>query len=468
MRFSALSLICFAFGILLVAAMAFYRRKDKVSLLFVLFSCSVVGWALVMGMWLQENESVERTYFLMRISTAFATVVPLTWFHFISLFVANKWLSRKLYIALYFAVFSLALLSLLHPDFVLKPERVGLYYDAPYPGYLYHFKTILYLTFVPFGFFVLYDAFRKSNGEKRNQIKYFIIATLLGFAGGGNTIVSVYFRDASNALVPLILAYPFFMGFALIRYGFFEQKDIAHAAHKDKLATIGTLAASLNHEIKNPLYIIQSLADSFLSSFHEGLFSDKPDQLNKKAVEALKKSREQVERATQIMNQFSGFAKQRVSEAPQFKALSLHHIVEQILPLVSYEIKLDQIIFQNKINPHIGNVYADKNYTEEIFFNLIMNACQAMKDKGGKLAIHAEVENKHVKVSIQDNGPGMAKKQLDQIFEPFYTTKEEGTGLGLYITKQLVERNGGAIKVESQENEGTIFFLTFPLAERKA
>jgi len=100
-----------------------------------------------------------------------------------------------------------------------------------------------------------------------------------------------------------------------------------------------------------------------------------------------------------------------------------------------------------------------------------VNACQAMPN-GGEIKISATSEPKHtpgvrlgdgkVIVTVEDTGPGIPKEQLPHIFEPFYTTKSSGTGLGLYVVKQLVEKNGGRIKVQSQSGVGTTFVLFFP------
>ena len=122
-------------------------------------------------------------------------------------------------------------------------------------------------------------------------------------------------------------------------------------------------------------------------------------------------------------------------------------------------------------------IQADQRQLEEILFNLIVNACHAM-EKGGELVIVSEAKqfqtgllcrpaeisrnDDWIKITITDTGTGISSEQAKHLFEPFYTTKgEKGTGLGLYITKQLVERNSGKISVQSKEGKGTIFILEF-------
>jgi two-component system NtrC family sensor kinase len=131
---------------------------------------------------------------------------------------------------------------------------------------------------------------------------------------------------------------------------------------------------------------------------------------------------------------------------------------------------LDNIRLQMNI-PLKTMVCADRHSLEEIFINLIVNACQAMPN-GGEIEIRATApspslslgvrESNNVIIAIQDNGPGLPPDQLKRIFEPFYTTKASGTGLGLYVVKQLVEKNGGRVQVRSKPGSGTAFDILLP------
>ena len=109
----------------------------------------------------------------------------------------------------------------------------------------------------------------------------------------------------------------------------------------------------------------------------------------------------------------------------------------------------------------------NKKQLQEVFFNLIRNAAQAMGEKG-KITITAASDDHRTRVEIEDTGPGIPPDKLEQIFNPFYTTKEpgKGTGLGLFIVRQIVERNHGKISVKSKVGEGTTFTLEFPAAAK--
>ena len=277
----------------------------------------------------------------------------------------------------------------------------------------------------------------------------------------------------------------------MTREQLFDVEELAQAAHRGKLAAIGTLAASINHEIKNPLYIIQGLAQGYQANIDEGIFKNS-NQMAEKALEILKKTEAHATRAMEIMKSFAVFAKQSVNEISKTETVDLNVVFNNVLPLVRHELDLEKINLVQNIPDKIMAVKADRGHLEEIFFNLIVNACQAIKLapviasandlsspksfigdpldsrlrgndslKKGRIEIFAVQHNGTVNVTIQDNGPGIPQSRLKQVFEPFYTTKEEGTGLGLYITKQLIEKNGGCISVKSKPGAGTTFLLEF-------
>ena len=133
---------------------------------------------------------------------------------------------------------------------------------------------------------------------------------------------------------------------------------------------------------------------------------------------------------------------------------------------IGYEMKLDKIEVVNKIKEDFPNITGDRKQIQEVFFNLIRNAAQAIHEKG-KISISGRREEDKVWIIIEDNGRGIPSDKVGQIFNPFYTTKSpgKGTGLGLFIVKQVVERNKGRISVRSKEKLGTTFTLEFPVTE---
>ena len=138
--------------------------------------------------------------------------------------------------------------------------------------------------------------------------------------------------------------------------------------------------------------------------------------------------------------------------------------IDEVLALVGYELQLDKIDIIKDIPDNLPSIVAVKKSLQEVFFNLIRNAAQAM-DERGKITIRTRENYGKLIVEIEDTGHGIPEDKMGQIFNPFYTTKEpgKGTGLGLFIVRQVVEKNKGRISVKSKVNEGTTFTLEFPV-----
>jgi signal transduction histidine kinase len=347
-----------------------------------------------------------------------------------------------------------------------------------YHGFLYAIATPLYATavlfyllFVLLSFNELVRYLRSVESYKKIQAQYLFYGFFIGFTGGTSLLLPEFYLDwlypAGNAGV---FIYAAIVTYAVLKDRILDVELHAQLAHRDKLAAMSTLVTSVNHEIRNPLYVIQGLADTHLTNFEEEIYTSSEQAIGK-ANEVLKKIREHATRAMEIMKRFTIFAKRGVSEKTNTEEVQLNEVLDNVLPLVRYEMELDQIQFSKNIPSGFFAFKADRRHIEEILFNLIVNACQAFKLQASRMSssmapksaisISAEQRNGHIDLLIQDNGPGIPEGSLRQIFEPFYTTKEEGTGLGLYITKQLVEQNGGRISVQSKPGEGTSFHLRF-------
>ncbi len=457
------ALFTFAFGVFLISVLSLLKRRDQIGQSFFFFSLPVTLWALLISMWITQKYSYETTLRLVRYCNVAALFVPVTWLHFIALFTTNfNARVRTIIIFLYgatalifpFTPTSVFFVSGLHSILGLR------YYTSAGP--LYWIFTAMFCCVVPYGFAMLFESHKRSSGEEKLKIKFVIVATIIGFVAGGSTFLPVYGVPVHLGILFIMPIYPFLMGVALIRYGLFEESDLAQAAHRDKLAAIGTIATSINHEIRNPLYIIHGMAESFLENFrgeNQNLVAVKQE-----SVAAFERTAQQAKRAMEIMGQLSLFAKQKIDDpAADLETANLSVCLDNVLPLIRHEMALEKIKFEKDIPETLPAVKANPRQMEEILFNLIVNACQAMKPKGGTIRLSAKHSANKVIIQIEDNGPGIPQDRIKQIFEPFYTTKEEGTGLGLYITRQLVEKNGGKIRVDSHEGKGTAFNLEFPI-----
>jgi len=240
----------------------------------------------------------------------------------------------------------------------------------------------------------------------------------------------------------------------------------AETAQNERRAAIGTLAAGINHEVGNPLNIINTKMQIYLMSMERGLYKDKePQEIIEESRDIMKTCLRQTTRISDITKKLSNFAKPSKEFKPE--VTDIEEQLEETLSVVGHELELERIGIKRNIQRPLPKIMADKRQIEQIFFNLIKNAGQAIKEKGTieiKAGISQEKNGRNVKIEISDTGQGIPGDKLQKIFDPFYTTKApgKGTGLGLSIVRQLVWRNKGEIKVQSKVGGGTIFTITFP------
>lgn len=232
-----------------------------------------------------------------------------------------------------------------------------------------------------------------------------------------------------------------------------EIKDLNEevARHK-RLVALGKLSAGIAHEIRNPLSSIRGLAQFVYNSFSKS--DERKEDLNTIIQE--------VDRLNKLVAQVLDYAKLKVLNLAPF---SLSNLINKIVELFKQEIKNKQIKFNLELSPDISLIQADEDQIRQILMNIIINAIQAIAEKG-EIKIKTEKSllkgKPAIKLIIEDNGIGIVDKDLNQIFDPFFSTKEKGSGLGLSIVYKLVEGHQGEIKVESKEGEGTKFIIFLP------
>ena len=232
-----------------------------------------------------------------------------------------------------------------------------------------------------------------------------------------------------------------------------EIKDLNEevARHK-RLAALGKLSAGIAHEIRNPLSSIRGLAQFVYNSFSKT--DERKEDLNTIIQE--------VDRLNKLVVQVLDFAKLK---KPNLIRFSLNDLIRKIAELFKLEIKDKQIKFSLELSPDISQIQADEDQVRQILMNVIINAIQAIPKKG-EIKIKTEKAllkgEPAMKLIIEDSGVGIPEKDLNQIFDPFFSTKEKGSGLGLSIAYKLIEAHQGEIKVESKEGEGTKFVIFLP------
>ncbi|HEV2394627.1 MAG TPA: HAMP domain-containing sensor histidine kinase [Verrucomicrobiae bacterium] len=230
-----------------------------------------------------------------------------------------------------------------------------------------------------------------------------------------------------------------------------EEEAREFAVREVQLHSAGRLAAEFAHQIKNPLAIINNAAYSLQRGLKEG----KPA-----AIEQIEMIQEEVQRADRIVTEVMGYAQLSEGHVEKLDVLDeLDHAIERVFPPAArFPIRVHR-----DYGPYFPPLLMLRRHASETFINVLQNAREALLATGGNVRVSARCHGDHsIEVSIQDDGPGIAPDKQGRIFEPYYTTKENGTGLGLASVKHNVELYGGRVRVESGLGKGARFVLLFP------
>jgi signal transduction histidine kinase len=217
----------------------------------------------------------------------------------------------------------------------------------------------------------------------------------------------------------------------------------------EKLTSLGQMAASIAHEINNPLAGVL-VYTQLLSKKVAG------DTLKEEeALDYLSKMESEVSRCSRIIRNLLDFARQ---SEPMLRLVDINQVIEQVLSMVGHQAQLQNVEVVKEFSPSLPKVMADFDQLQQIFTNLILNAIQAMPD-GGRLTIRSSAVDGEVRIDVQDTGCGISKEDMGKLFTPFFTTKAKGkgVGLGLAVAHGIIERHKGRIKVQSEVGKGTTF-----------
>lgn len=222
---------------------------------------------------------------------------------------------------------------------------------------------------------------------------------------------------------------------------------------REKLAVLGQLAGGISHELRNPLGAIKNAA------YFLNMALEDPEPEVKEAVEILNK---EVGKSEKIISSLLDFTRPK---EPVPIEVDVNGVVEGALTRITLPKNIEMIKELDKTIPVIS---ADPDQLERIFGNLLLNAVQAMTladggREGGRLTIRSELSGMdRIAVSIADTGIGIPEKEIEKVFEPLYTSKAKGIGLGLALTKIMVQHHGGAIEIESEKGKGSVFRVLLP------
>ena len=223
----------------------------------------------------------------------------------------------------------------------------------------------------------------------------------------------------------------------------------------EKLTSLGQLAASIAHEVNNPLSGVLAYTQLLAKKV-------RGDNIPKEvALQYLSKMEAELTRSTKLIRHLLDFARQ---SPPALRQLNLNDVVNRAFDLAAHSAELQHVQIVRELDPSLPNLMADFDQLHQVCTNLILNAIQAMP-QGGKLTLRTSVSNGQLKIEVQDTGCGISPENMRKLFTPFFTTKHEvkGVGLGLAISYGIIQRHHGRIEVESKKGEGTTFTIYLPL-----
>lgn len=227
------------------------------------------------------------------------------------------------------------------------------------------------------------------------------------------------------------------------------QATFQHLKKTDRLAALGELAAGLAHEIRNPLGSIKGAFDILENDF---------DKESPK-YEFINIIRDEIERLNKLVFEFSHFAK---PPEPELKEADINEIVDSVIRLTNNAAEQQRVKIISKLSEPLPGILIDAEQIKQVLLNIVINGIQAMPS-GGTLDIKTASNNHHIDISIEDGGVGIETDKLSKIFNPFFTTKENGTGLGLSVSYQLIKKHGGDIAVSQNPDHGLTFTVSIPV-----
>jgi len=230
------------------------------------------------------------------------------------------------------------------------------------------------------------------------------------------------------------------------------QADLAHI---NRVTTMGELTASLAHEIRQPISAAVTNAKTCL----RWLGRDKPDVVE--AAEAASRLVKDVTRAADIIGRISSLFKK---DALQRELVDVNELIREMIVLLRSEANRYSISIRTELAEDVPKVMADRVQLQQVFMNLMLNGIDAMKETSGgsELAIKSEADDGQLLISVSDTGVGLPPEQADQIFRAFFTTKENGTGMGLPISRSIIESHGGRLWFTGNSGRGATFQFTLP------
>jgi signal transduction histidine kinase len=225
------------------------------------------------------------------------------------------------------------------------------------------------------------------------------------------------------------------------------QESFEQIKRADRLSAVGQLSAGLAHEIRNPLASIEGAAEIVDER-------SSAEEIREFRGIILKECR----RLNRLLTSLLDFARPRT---PELREVDVGKVFDSVIELWSATAGKSGVAVRKEIQPGLPRIECDPEQLTQVVLNLVINATQAMPE-GGEVVMSARQHDARIRIDVRDQGGGIPEENLERIFNPFFTTKDEGTGLGLSVVHQIVTQHGGRVIVERNQNRGMTFSLEFP------
>ncbi len=289
--------------------------------------------------------------------------------------------------------------------------------------------------------------------SSRNRVLFAALASFLTM--GFYLLTLTFFFDKLNREFWILTCHALttYTGMTIILMILIEKiginiKKSERFLHSERLNVVSELAASVSHEIRNPL----TVTSGFLQILN------KSTTVNPEEKRYIEIALQELKRAEQIVSDYLSLAKPQ-SENMVYSNFEteMEYTKNLIIPYAT----MHQVDVQYYFNNSLNTKY-DKNQIQQCLINLYKNAIEAMKGKGGTLSLDVSEKKKTIVIKIKDTGVGMTKEEISRLGKPYYSTKEEGTGLGMLVVYSAIDKIKGKIEVKSEKGKGTTFVITIP------
>ena len=311
----------------------------------------------------------------------------------------------------------------------------------------YYQKSVYLFMGINLLYFLFYGCYHYKKLRRKDMMLYFLLCNVF------NTLfLMIYTNKLSEVIgiqLPILIGATFIITYLACLFIDKENEIVNfHISLKEieKQKQVQNTIFKITHEIKNPIAVCKGYLD---------MFDINNQEHSKKYIPILK---EEIERTLILIQDFLATSHVKINPEEMDMNLLLEEVIHNFKPIL----KQKKIVLESFINDKEYYMMGDYYRLNQVLINLLKNAIEAMKEKG-KLHIHTEVEHQQLMIYIKDNGEGISDENLKKIVEPFFTTKENGTGLGVGLSIDIVKKHHGSIQYYSKQGIGTTVVLTFPL-----